>query len=289
MRKRGFMVLVLMLGGGMVFAGEETPRPPSRLASALIEAHNRERAKEKKPPLVNNARLEAAARVHAVDMAEHRKMSHEGSDGSTPSQRIERQKYYGRRTGENVAEGQELVEEVMTAWMNSPHHRANILGDFSEIGVGLSLDKDGTPYWCVTFGLAWPKLDPARASADLADAINRERANAKKPSFVIDPTLADAARAQADAQARRDGLGPKKGESDDVLKRIAESGRGFTRLGELAAVGQASPDEVVRTWTGSSGQKDLLLGDDFSAIGVGYAPAEKGTPYWVVLLGRPAR
>ena len=99
-----------------------------------------------------SARLQAAAQAHARDMAEHEKMNHKGSDGSTPFRRIERQGYRYRRAGENIAYGQPDVEGVMKVWMNSPPHKKNILGGFSQIGVGYATAEDGTPYWCVTFG-----------------------------------------------------------------------------------------------------------------------------------------
>lgn len=265
----------------------ESPGAIDPLAAALIEAHNRERAMEKKPPLTSNARLEAAARAQARDMAEHDKLSHEGSDGSTPAGRIERQEYHGRRIGENVAEGQETVAGVMRGWMNSPHHRENILGDFDEIGVARASAKDGMPYWCVDFGLSWPKLDPARAAAAVVEALNRERERAKRPVLTVDATLEAAAREQASALARRAGLGSKEDVGSDPLRRLAEGGQ-FARLGELAASGRATPEEVVRSWLDAQDRREGLLGD-FDAIGVGYAIAAKGTPYWVAILGRPAR
>lgn len=40
------------------------------------------------------------------------------------------------RAGENVAMGYSSAA-VTTAWMNSPGHRANILGDFTHIGIGV--------------------------------------------------------------------------------------------------------------------------------------------------------
>jgi uncharacterized protein YkwD len=265
----------------------ESPSATDPLVAAVIEAHNRERAMEKKPPLRSNARLEAAARAQARDMAEHDKLSHEGSDGSTPSRRIERQEYHGRRIGENLAEGQETVVEVMRGWMKSPHHRENILGDFDEIGVARASAKDGTSYWCVDFGLSWPRLDPARASAEVVEALNRAREKAKQPALTVNPTLEAAAREQASILARRDRLEPKKEEPSNPLRRIAE-GDQFERLGELAASGQATPEAVVRFWLDAQAQRESLLGD-FAAIGVGCATAAKGTPYWVAILGRPAR
>jgi uncharacterized protein YkwD len=118
----------------------------------LWEAHNQARAKRGLPALVMNPQLMAAAREHAHDMAARRTLTHEGTDGSTPDQRIERQGYHSRQIGENVAAGQQTVQEVMQSWMQSPLHRRNILGDFSDIGVARAFDSDGAPYWCVVFG-----------------------------------------------------------------------------------------------------------------------------------------
>ena len=53
---------------------------------------------------------------------------------------------------ENVAYGFDDVDSVMAGWMRSPGHRRNILGKFSEIGVGRAIARDGASYWCVTFG-----------------------------------------------------------------------------------------------------------------------------------------
>ncbi len=138
-----------------------TPRPKAESVSspdadervaAVVEAHSRDRKEAGLPPVMANARLQAAAQEHARDMAEHEKMNHKGSDGSSPFRRMERQGYRYRRAGENIAYGQPDVKTVMKVWMNSPPHKKNILGGFSQIGVGYATAEDGTPYWCVTFG-----------------------------------------------------------------------------------------------------------------------------------------
>jgi uncharacterized protein YkwD len=41
----------------------------------------------------------------------------------------------------------------MKGWMDSPPHKRNILGSFSQIGVACATAEDGKRYWCVTFGL----------------------------------------------------------------------------------------------------------------------------------------
>ena len=147
----------------------------------LVAAHNKEREAEKLEPLAANAKLTAAALTQARDMAEHEKMTHEGSDGSKFNERIARQGYVGRRMAENVAVGQTTVAEVMREWMNSPHHRENILGPFSEIGVAYATSAEGRRYWCTTFGLPPTKLDRDTATAGLVAAVNQAREQAGKP------------------------------------------------------------------------------------------------------------
>ncbi len=91
-------------------------------------------------------------------MAARSWMSHRGGDGSSPFTRIKRAGYDYEKAGENVAAGQTTVDEVMRSWLLSPGHRLNVLGRYSEIGMGYAIDKTGTPYWCVTFGTpAGPK------------------------------------------------------------------------------------------------------------------------------------
>ena len=87
--------------------------------------------------LANNDRLHAAALAHSVDMATRNYFSHTGLDGSRPSDRVERQGYSWSMVAENIAAGQRTPEIVVTAWMNSPGHRANIVNcELTEIGVG---------------------------------------------------------------------------------------------------------------------------------------------------------
>ena len=157
--------------------------------AAVVEAHNRARKEAGLPPVKASARLQAAAQAHARDMAEHERMNHKGSDGSTPFRRIERQGYSYRRAGENIAYGQPDVEGVMKVWMNSPPHKKNILGGFSQIGVGYATAEDGTPYWCVTFGFPLRRMKPAATGGwtvgwPLGPLHRTSRAAGRQASFV---------------------------------------------------------------------------------------------------------
>ena len=54
--------------------------------------------------------------------------------------------------GENIAMGQKTPSEVMNSWMNSSGHRANILNStYTELGVGIQKDSNGTIYWTQMF------------------------------------------------------------------------------------------------------------------------------------------
>ncbi|WCD84366.1 hypothetical protein KPP03845_100688 [Streptomyces xanthophaeus] len=134
-------------------------RPPSAPTAApsgptaeVVALVNKERAKAGCSALTVNAKLTAAALNHSKDMAAHSNMSHTGSDGSDPGQRITRAGYSWSTYGENVAYGYSTPEQVMTGWMNSPGHRENILNcSFKEIGVGLAQPNS---YWTQAFGAA---------------------------------------------------------------------------------------------------------------------------------------
>ena len=53
--------------------------------------------------------------------------------------------------GENIAMGQKNPEQVMSSWMNSSGHKANILNsEFGKIGIGC-YKKNGIYYWVQMF------------------------------------------------------------------------------------------------------------------------------------------
>ncbi len=53
---------------------------------------------------------------------------------------------------ENIALGQQNTTEVMQSWMNSPGHRANILGGgYTRIGAAAYQGSGGRIFWCLQF------------------------------------------------------------------------------------------------------------------------------------------
>ncbi|WP_426508322.1 CAP domain-containing protein [Dactylosporangium sp. McL0621] len=100
-----------------------------------------------------DSRLVAAARKHSSDMVGKDFFDHTASDGSNFVQREVAAGYTTGASAENIAWGYRTAQDVVTGWINSPGHRANILNCTSvAVGVGLAYKTDGTPYWTQDFG-----------------------------------------------------------------------------------------------------------------------------------------
>jgi uncharacterized protein YkwD len=113
------------------------------LALRLINAF---RASKGVGPLRIDPRLTAAAKVQSKDLARTDRISHYGSDGSSPWDRIKRAGYDARVAAENVGTGQASLEEVIKGWMESPGHSRNLLlADAKDMGIALVQDP-GTEF-----------------------------------------------------------------------------------------------------------------------------------------------
>ncbi len=161
MRLKGLSIaslLVILASTARRVEAQTSPSVPTQTAAesrvrAVVEAHNAERRAAGLRSLRVSAKLEAAARAHALDMARRGTMSHTGGDGTSALDRIKRAGYRYRRAGENIARGKFTTAKLMAGWMDSPPHRLNILGSYTEIGAAFATDDRGRAYWCIDFGL----------------------------------------------------------------------------------------------------------------------------------------
>ncbi len=126
------------------------PIDPNTAKARLIALHNQYRTAHGLSALVANSSLMAAAQAHSDDMATHKTLSHTGSDGSTPFQRMTRSGYAWSTAAENVDFGQTTADAVFNDWVSDPLHLADITGPYRNIGVG----RNGT-WW--TVDLASPR------------------------------------------------------------------------------------------------------------------------------------
>jgi uncharacterized protein YkwD len=107
-------------------------------ARDLVNAYRKEKGLR---PLKLQPALTEAARAHARDLAKWDRISHFGSDGSNPWDRVKRAGYNAKLAAENVGTGQVTIDEVMKGWQGSPGHNRNLLLPEAEhMGVALVQD-----------------------------------------------------------------------------------------------------------------------------------------------------
>ncbi|MFF5233809.1 CAP domain-containing protein [Dactylosporangium sp. NPDC000521] len=129
------------------------PVESSSLETEVVTLTNNYRKANGCGALRIDTRLVAAARNHSTDMVTNNFFSHTGSNGSTFVQREVAAGYTTGASAENIAWGYRTPQDVVTGWINSEGHRANILNCSSvAVGVGLAYKADGTPYWTQDFG-----------------------------------------------------------------------------------------------------------------------------------------
>jgi len=142
--------------------------------SVIIEAINKARSVQRdcndgeglvgpSQPLVWNENLYKAAAEHSKDLANTDTFSHTGSGtqyditgkalnrGSHFNERIDANGYENHSSiGENIAAGQTSIDDVITDWIASPKHCANLMSPaFAEVGVAIVVNKESK------FGIYW--------------------------------------------------------------------------------------------------------------------------------------
>ena len=92
------------------------------------------------PDLVTQYKLSSSAQAKVDDMVTKGYFEHETPEGYNVEHFIDNAGYEYITVAENLASGDFVdAEDLVTAWMNSPGHRANILNrDVTEIGVAVS-------------------------------------------------------------------------------------------------------------------------------------------------------
>ncbi len=106
-------------------------------------------------PLKLSTSLTEAAKNHSRDLAKWDRISHYGSDGSNPWDRVKRAGYNAKVAAENVGTGQTTVDEVMKGWQTSPGHNKNLLlSDASDMGIALVQDNktEFKTFWTLVVG-----------------------------------------------------------------------------------------------------------------------------------------
>jgi uncharacterized protein YkwD len=114
--------------------------PASGLAGEVYGLVNADRAANGLPALTWNAQLGALAQGWSEHMASTGKFEHSDINSTIHSPAFNA----FTRLGENILVGRcnMSAAEMERAWMNSPSHRANILGSYNLIGVAVVCSGD---------------------------------------------------------------------------------------------------------------------------------------------------
>ena len=137
------------------------------LPAVVVDLTNTERNTLALPQLTRNVVLDHVAQMKAEDMALNSYFSHDSPTGVTPWHWFKQAGYPFVHAGENLAVYFTDSSEVVKAWMNSPTHKANIVGtQYREIGVGTAkgiYDGFETVFVVQVFGT--PAMLPVVATA----------------------------------------------------------------------------------------------------------------------------
>ncbi|MEM1056960.1 MAG: CAP domain-containing protein [Bacteroidota bacterium] len=121
------------------------PESPAEPWHEMLDAINAARAEGHRcggawqdpvPALTWSGRLATAAARHSRDMASRDDLSHVGSDGSRVGDRATREGYPWRRIGENIAQADLSVEQVVLAFLDSPPHCLALMDErYTQMGA----------------------------------------------------------------------------------------------------------------------------------------------------------
>ena len=130
-------------GGGSSSSNTGTSNTVNTTASLTADEKevfnliNQQRASNGLPALKIDNELQRVARIKAQDMVDKNYFSHNSPTYGSPFDMMKSFKISYKTAGENIA-GNNNNSAAVTAWMNSPGHKANILNSsFNYTGVGV--------------------------------------------------------------------------------------------------------------------------------------------------------
>ncbi|KAI8807703.1 CAP domain-containing protein [Cladochytrium replicatum] len=161
-------------------------------AAQMLSLLNILRQQKGLSPLQLEQRLNDLAEEHSVDMSTKCNMVHEGSDGTSPGQRVDRKGIEWSLAGENIAAGQNDVRTVMDDWIASAPHLENLLNPkYNFVGFGKSLNSacdNFDVYWTQDFAAISSGAIPDPAGVQAPSPIGRTKSSAPRTKTTITTT-----------------------------------------------------------------------------------------------------
>lgn len=180
----GAVVVVLFMTLGAVVATNAERTLALAAGSTSDEADflsriNDARAANGLPRYAVSGDLTGVARSHSQEMARRQRLYHNPS--------LTTDVHNWQAVGENVGEGP-TVADIHQAFMNSSPHRSNILDhDFTEVGIGVSVDSNGTIWVTEDFRQPMSTAASTRSPTPAATSTATTPAPPAPPATVHDP------------------------------------------------------------------------------------------------------
>lgn len=141
-----FRLVVVSVILGLLSLGVAAPSYATTVdpnVQVILDDTNALRASQGLAPLFLNSAMSVVAQDWSAQQARSNNMAHNPIFSSQiPAG--------WSSAGENVAYGYS-PSTVVSAWATSPGHRANMLGDYTDIGIGLAKDSSGSYYYTQVF------------------------------------------------------------------------------------------------------------------------------------------
>ena len=133
-----FAVIGVQLGYNGATTGNVLGLQSDITINTLFDQTNQARVSAGVAPLLLNDHLNQAAYMKAQDMFAKQYWDHIAPDGTQPWKWFGDAGYNYDEAGENLAKGFTATDAVVTAWLNSPEHKANLLRDsYQDVGFAV--------------------------------------------------------------------------------------------------------------------------------------------------------
>ena len=218
-KKNEFLALLILTFGLISIAHAQTAQEKQ-----LFDFINSERSREHLPALQWDDAVYRVALEHSKDMASTGQTVHRGTDGSEPSDRVERAGIYSSKTGENIARDISVVS-AHTMLMQSLYHRENILEpDYTFAAVAIVPRKEFL-YVTELFIHKIGEYPPAEARQLLIREFNDFRSEKNFGPLQLSDSLSKVAQAHVDMQDKFDSFSPML-----IMSSIARGNRERTTV-----------------------------------------------------------
>lgn len=127
----------------------------------------------------------------------------------------------------------------------------------------------------------------SNAENSVITLVNQERKKAGLSPLSANWELARIARTKSNDMATNRYFSHTSPTYGSPFQMIQSFGIVYSSAGENIAMGQKTPEEVMRAWMNSSGHRQNILNSSFTEIGVGLATNASGQNYWTQMFIRP--